>query len=139
MLLEFLKSVKDGRIDGNTGMTHLTLAAAAIALDRPGLTDEWLDWLFDPNYPVTNPKYSRTKDPVPWVMVAGLDSDGMGGECGGYGLIWTGGMIKLAALLADYPTYARHNLLKEYPKLRQCFLVYTRHSQRAGCDDAQRW
>lgn len=34
--------------------------------------------------------------------------------------------IKLAALLADYPTYARHNLLKEYPKLRQCFLVYTR-------------
>lgn len=126
LLLEFLKSVKDGRIDGNTGMTHLTLATAALALDRPGLSGQWLDWLFAPDYPVTNPNYPRTKDPVPWVMVEGLDGDGMGGECGGYGLIWTGGMIKLAALLAGYPAYTHHDLLSEYPKLRQCFLVYTR-------------
>lgn len=132
LLLEILKSVKDGRIDGNTGMTHTCLATAAIALDRPGLTDEWLDWLFDPNYPVTDPTYSRRKDPIPWVMVEGLDRDGMGQECGGYGLIWNRGMIRLAEILASYPAYNRHNRLQEYPKLRQCFFV----EARLNCLDA---
>lgn len=132
LLLEFLKSVKDGRADGNTGMTHICLATTAIALDRPSVTDEWLDWLFDPNYPVTNPKYPRTKDPVPWAMVEGLDRNGMGGECGGYGLIWSRGMISLAEILAGYPAYTRHNMVKEYPKLRQCFLI----QPRLNCLDA---
>jgi oligo-alginate lyase len=126
LLLEFLKAVKDGRIDGNTGMTHTCLTTTAIALDRPGVTEEWLDWLFDPNFPVTNPKYSRTKDPVPWVMVEGLDQDGMGGECGGYGTIWTRSMAALAEALAAYPSYTRHNIAREYPKLKQCYLVETR-------------
>jgi hypothetical protein len=126
LLLEILRSVKDGRIDGNTGMSHTCLALAAIALDRPGLTDEWLDWLFDPAFPVTNPAYRRAKDPVPWAMVEGLDRDGMGGECGGYGLIWSRCMLRLAEILADYPAYQRHDLLKEYPKLRQCVLVEAR-------------
>jgi len=132
LLLEILQSIKDGRIDGNTGMSHTCLATTAIALDRPGLTEEWLDWLFDPNYPVTDPTYPRQKDPVPWVMVEGLDRDGMGGECGGYGLIWSRGMINLAEILANYPAYTRHNMLKEYPKLRQCFFV----EPRLNCLDA---
>ncbi len=126
LLLEFLKAVKDGRIDGNTGMTHTCLTTTAIALDRPGVTEEWLDWLFDPAFPVTNPKYSRTKDPVPWVMVEGLDRDGMGGECGGYGTIWTRGMGVLAEALAAYPQYTRHNMVKEYPKLRLSYLIEAR-------------
>ncbi len=132
ILLEALKAVKDGRIDGNTGMTHTTLAYAAIALDRPGLTEEWLDWLFDPAYPVTNPAHPRTKDPVPWVMTEGLDRDGMGGECGGYGLIWSRGMASLAEILAGYPAYTRHNMVKEYPKLRLCYLI----EPRLNCLDA---
>ena len=126
LLLEILRSVKDGRIDGNTGMTHTCLAVTAIALDRPGVTEEWLDWLFDPAFPVTNPDYRRTKDSVPWAMVEGLDRDGMGGECGGYGLIWSRCMLRLAEILADYPAYQRHDLLKEYPKLRQSVLVEAR-------------
>lgn len=126
LLLEVLKSVKDGRIDGNTGMTHTCLAVAAIAPDRPDVTAEWLDWLFDPDFPVTNPRYRRTKDPVPWALVEGLDRDGMGGECGGYGLIWSRGMLRLAEILAAYPAYQRHDLLREYPKLRQSVLVEAR-------------
>ncbi len=126
LLLEFLKAVKDGRIDGNTGMTHTCMTTTAIALDRPGVTDEWLDWLFDPDFPVTNPNYHRTKDPVPWVMIEGLDRDGMGGECGGYGTIWTRGMGSLAEALAAYPEYTGHNMVKEYPKLRLSYLVEAR-------------
>ena len=126
LLLEFLKAVKDGRIDGNTGMTHTCLTTTAIALDRPGVTQEWLDWLFDPRFPVTNPRYRRTKDSVPWVMIEGLDRDGMGGECGGYGTIWTRGMAALAEALAAYPTYTRHNMVQEYSKLKLCYRVEAR-------------
>ena len=123
LLLEALESCKDGRISGNTGMTHTCLAANAIALDRPGATEQWLDWLFDPRFP----GHKRwMKDPVPWVLVEGLDRDGMGGECGGYGLIWTRSMHELADTLAAYPEYKKHDLTAEYPKLKQSFFVQSR-------------
>lgn len=121
-LLEALRSVKDGRIDGNTGMTHCSLATSAIALDDPALTREWLDWLFAPGFPGIN---ANKKDPVPWVLTEGLDRDGMGGECGGYGLIWTTRMQRLVGILAAYPEY-KHDLVENYPKLRQSFLVESR-------------
>jgi len=123
LLLEALKSCKDGRISGNTGMTHTCLAVNAVALDRPGVTEEWLDWLFDPEFP----GHKRwTKDPVPWVLIEGLDRDGMGGENGGYGLIWTRGMHELAEILTAYPEYTKHNLVADYPKLKQSFFVQSR-------------
>ena len=125
-LQEVFKSVQDGRINGNTGMTHTCLATAAIALDRPGLSEQWLDWLFDPQYPAINANYPRHKDPVPWVMVQGLDRDGMGGECGTYGLIWSQGMLSLAEILAAYPAYTRHDMVRDYPQLRQAVLVEAR-------------
>ncbi len=123
LLLEALKSVKDGRISGNTGMNHSSLATAAIALDDPELTPEWLDWLFHPGFPGD---HSAQKDPVPWVLTEGLDRDGMGGECGGYGLIWTRHMRELVQILSHYPEYTRHNLVADYPKLKQAYLVESR-------------
>ncbi len=123
LLIEFLISVKDGRISGNTGMTHTALATAAIALDREGVTDEWLDWLFDPGFPG---EFTNSKDPLPWVLTEGLDRDGMGGECGGYGLIWTRSMVSLAELLASYPLYTRRNMVAEFPKLKQAYLIEAR-------------
>lgn len=132
LLLEVLKSVKDGRIDGNTGMTHTCLATAAIALDRKGVSDEWMDWLFDPNYPVTDPTYPHRKDSVPWVLVEGLDRDGMGGECGGYGLIWSGRMMALADILTRCPVYTKRNVVREFPKLKQVFFI----QPRLNCLDA---
>ena len=123
LLLEVLKSCKDGRISGNTGMTHTCLAVAAIALDRKGLTEQWLDWLFDPGFPG---EFTRHKNPVPWVLVGGLDRDGMGAECGGYGLIWTRSFVGLAEMLTSYPDYTRHNMVSEYPKLKQCFYIEPR-------------
>lgn len=123
LLLEILKSVKEGRISGNTGSTHECLVQAAVALDRESATTQWLDWLFDPGFPGDIGRY---KDPVPWVLVEGLDGDGMGRECGGYGLIWKSRMIDLAVLLAAYPDYTSHNLLTEYPKLKQAFFIEPR-------------
>ncbi|MBB29277.1 MAG: hypothetical protein CME25_10310 [Gemmatimonadetes bacterium] len=122
-LLEGLISVKDGRIRGNTGMTHCSLAAAAIALDDPELTPQYLDWLFDPNYPSEKDK---NKDPVSWVLTEGLDRDGMGGECGSYGFIWSRYMRELAGILRRYPEYKSHDLIAEYPKLKQAYFIESR-------------
>ena len=129
LVMEGLKSCRDGRIRGNTGMTHTSLATSAIALDRAEVTEEWLDWLFDPVYPG---EYNTHKDPLPWVLEEGLDRDGMGGECGGYGFIWTSTMQQLAELLAYYPDYTRHNLAADYPKLKQTFFI----EPRINCLDA---
>ncbi len=123
VLLEALDSVKDGRIAGNTGMTHCSLAVLAIALDDPILTPQWLDWLYDPGFPGD---YTKRKDPVPWVLTEGLDRDGMGGENGGYGLIWTRRMHELVGILAAHPEYTQHDLVANYPKLKQSFFVQSR-------------
>ena len=123
LLLEALASVKDGRISGNTGMNHSFLATAALALDDPELTPQWLDWLFHPGFPG---EHAARNDPVTWVLTEGLDRDGMGGECGGYGLIWTRHMRELAQILSAWPEYTKHNLVADYPKLKQAFLVESR-------------
>jgi len=117
LLLEILKSIKDGRIAGNTGYNQRCLAVTAIALDRPEVTEEWLDWLFAPGFPTGS---------VSEVLVGGLDRDGMGRECGGYGLIWPRTFGDLAEVLPFYPEYTEHDIVKEYPKLKQGFLVESR-------------
>lgn len=128
-LLEVLAGTRDGRIYGNTGMHQGTVVTAAIALDRPGVTDEWLDWLFDPNYPGD---FARKKDSIYWVLTEGLDRDGMGGEVGGYGLIWTRSLIEVATTLARYTPYTNHDIVREFPKLKQAFLI----EARINCLDA---
>ncbi|NUQ63896.1 MAG: heparinase II/III family protein [Pirellulales bacterium] len=121
LILEILRSCKDGRIAGNLGMTHTCAAVAAIALDRPEETPQWLDWLFQPEFPGWGGPGG-----VPWLLTEGLDADGMGGECGGYGLIWSRSLIELAELLAAYPRYRRHDMIRQFPKLKQCFFVESR-------------
>jgi len=120
LLLEMLRSYKDGRIDGNKARIR-NPAAAAIALDRGEITEEWLDYLFDPGFP-----HEKYQNPVPQLAVDGLDRDGMGAMCGGYGLMQKNSLIDLAEILAAYPDYTKHNLVAEYPKLRQCFLIEPR-------------
>lgn len=128
LLLEMLKSYRDGRIDGNKARIR-NPAAAAIALDRGVETEAWLDYLFDPGFPG---KHYRHPNPVPWLAVEGLDRDGMGSMCGGYGLMQKGSLMDLAEVLAAYPDYTKHSLTADYPKLKQAFLV----EARLACLDA---
>lgn len=134
LLLEILKATRDGQIWGNTGHHQMCVATTAIALDRDETTTEWLDWLFDPMYPgeFIEEHDNWKHDPLPWVLTEGLDRDGMGGECGNYGLIWTGYMRRIAPLLAKYPEYTGHDLVREYPKLKQAFVV----ESKLNCLDA---
>ena len=123
LVMEILISCKDGRISPNIGGTHVSVIYAAVALDRPKVTNEWLDYIFDPNFPGD---YTKSKYPLQWIMVQGIDRDGMGGENGGYGLGWVRRAQQFPDLLAMYPDYEGHDLVAEYPKLRQCFYIEPR-------------
>jgi len=123
LVKEVLISCQDGRIAPNMGGTHVTIALGACALDRPQETEKWLDALFDPASEVWGATW---QEPLPWFFVEGIDRDGMGRECGGYGLGWTRRAQGFADLLQIYPDYQKHNLVAEYPKLKQCFYVEPR-------------
>ncbi len=126
LLVSMLESYKDGRVDGNKARIR-NPAAAAIALDRGDVTQQWLDYLFDPGFP-----HEKYQNPVPQLAVEGLDRDGMGAMCGGYGLMQKDSLIDLAEVLAAYPEYTTHNIVAEYPKLKQAFLI----THRLHCLDA---
>ena len=117
ILLEMLNSYKDGRIDGNRARIR-NPAAGAIALDKPGVTEEWLDYIFAPGFP-----HEKYQNPVPFLAMEGLDRDGMGSMCGGYGTMQKNSLIDLAEVMAAYPEYTTHDLVADYPKLKQAFLI----------------
>jgi len=131
LLLEFAKSVKDGRIRGNEGMYQRAMIAAAIALDRQPTTNELLDWVFRPGkrgrpqpggqwlFPVSGGRLPRT-------INYRMDRDGMGDEGAvGYAL-WGAGLVKVAQLLDCYPDYDRHSVFRDFPKYKHCFLTPAR-------------
>jgi hypothetical protein len=128
LLLEILRSCKDRRIDGNLGMTHTCTAVTALALDDGEETPRWLDWLFGPSFP----GWRSVSGGIPGMLMDGIDADGMGGECGKYGLIWSRHAIELGDLLASRPRYSQYDMVKRFPKLKQCFFV----EERLACLDA---
>ena len=113
LIREFIKGVRDGRIRGNEGMQQYSMAAAAIALDRTGETDEALDWLFEPN-----------GGRIPYVLVELLSREGLSHESGlGYASIPARSFQDVAELLRGYERYRRHDLYVDYPKFRNCFTM----------------
>ena len=125
LLLEFAKSVRDGRIGGNEGMYQKTMAATAIALDSQPKTTELLDWVFRPG------RRRRRKDGtrpinggnVPFILNNTIGRDGMGTEgAPGYSL-WAHTMLEMAELLEAYPDYTRHSIFHDFPKYRQAFIT----------------
>jgi hypothetical protein len=129
LLLEIVKGVKDCRISGNEGMHQVSIAAAAIALDRQPLTNELLDWIFSPGARSRNKKTGRGVNSggnVPFIINGTMDRDGMGSEgAPGYSS-WGTTMFTLADLLERYPAYTRHNMFRDFPKYKQSFLTPVR-------------
>lgn len=129
LLLEFYKSARDGRIRGNEGMCQTSMIATAIALDRPGKTDEILDWVFAPEVggPKWNdPTYDRTGGHIPEVFVGIMDRDGLGNEgAPGYSC-WALSFLEGARLLHDYTKYKKHDFFRDFPKYKQFFYSVTR-------------
>lgn len=116
-LLEFIKGIQDRRIWGNPGMQQESMAATAIALDRPGVTEQALDWLFQPD-----PGKPPGGGSIPGVLIERLCREGFSDEAGlGYASIPAKSFGAVADLLQRYPQYEKHNLYRDYPKFRNCF------------------
>jgi len=121
LLLEFVKSVKDGRIAGNEGMHQNSMAAAAMALDTEPLTTQLLDWVFSPGR--RDKKGHRNGGNLPFVLMNKMDRDGMGSEgAPGYSC-WGLTLLTTAELLRTYPAYTNHNIYRDFPKYKQCLLT----------------
>lgn len=129
-LTSMLNSYKDNNISGNTARLRNPVAAA-IALDRGPETAKWLDYVFSPGYPMAPFGTSPIGNPIPYMLVEGADRDGMGGMCGGYGQFVSATLRDLVDVLRAYPEY-KSDIVSEYPKLRQCFLI----DARLNCLDA---
>ena len=106
-------AVLDGRISGNEGMQQMTMATAALALNKAPETNEWLDWLFAPR-----------GGAMPGFIVGQMDRDGGSSEAApGYAMFAGIMFSRIAAKLHDYPGYQGPDMFREYPQLRASFLL----------------
>ena len=106
-----------GRIEGNEGMYQHTMAVAAIVLDEPGTTDEWLDWVFAPgNMRAGDAGGGNMLD----IFDKKVDDDGMGDEASpSYNGIWRNKFRQISDILEVYPRYTRHSItgIPKYKKM----------------------
>ena len=117
-----IHQVHDGilarKIEGNEGMYQNTMATAAIVLDEPGTSDEWLDWIFADG----DVRHGAlTGGNMVRVFSQKVDDDGMGDEASpAYNSIWRSLFRSISDLLALYPRYTKHQFA-DNPKYRKMF------------------
>ncbi len=108
----FCQAVLDENILGNVGSTQRAMAIAAIALDRPELTEKYLDWLFEPNGGM-----------IPTIVVDLVDRDGPSYEASTSYSLSPRSLYPVADLLRAYEGYTKHDLYRDYPKMKQVFMA----------------
>jgi len=125
LLFEFIKSIKNRQIFGNPGMHQISMAVTAIALDRPGVTEKNLDWLFEPNeMKLTGPYYDNPPvgGQIPRILRENLGREGLSEEVGlGYASIPVQSLVIVADLLRQYPGYTKRDIYRDFPKFRNGF------------------
>ncbi len=113
LLREFIVGIKDHRIQGNPGMHHYAMACAAIVLDESVETEAALDWLFE-----------STDGGIPYILGERLGREGFSNEAAlGYSRIPAMTFYKTVELLRRYPAYSKHDILRDYPKFRNCYTM----------------
>lgn len=111
LLTLFCEAVIAKNIAGNVGSTQRAMALAAIALDRPELTERYLDWLFEP-----------TGGMIPTILVDLVSRDGPSFEAApGYSRA-PNSLVPVADLLRSYAAYDKQDIYRDYPKLKWVFL-----------------
>ncbi len=118
LLREVYKGALSKKIKGNQGMHQLSVAMAALALDSPPETTEWLDWVFAPD-----------GGNISGQMINNLDHDGTTEEgAPGYTFMWGRLVTDLADRLEGYKGYTKHNIIKEFPQYGTTFIAAYRMS-----------
>lgn len=111
ILRQIFPAVQSARIRGNFGMHQSTLALAAVTLDDPGASREWLDWVFQTGGLVRDPDWRLTGGDVLATLVDDVDRDGFGNEAApGYNTLWVGQLRGVADILRGYDRYPAADL-----------------------------
>ena len=111
-----IHQVHDGivnrQIDGNEGMYQNAMATAAVVLDEPGTSDEWLDWIFaDGDVRHTGKGGGNMVS----IFKNKVDDDGMGDEASpGYNSGWRTLFRSLCDILDNYPKYKNHRFVDNH-------------------------
>jgi len=117
-----IRQVHDGivnrQIEGNEGMYQNAMATAAVVLDEPKTSDEWLDWIFaDGDVRHTGKGGGNMVN----IFKNKVDEDGMGDEASpGYNSGWRTLFRSLADILDNYPKY-KNNRFVDNPKYKKMF------------------
>ncbi len=144
LLHETYKGILHKDIIGNVGMHHYALALAAVVLDDPIVSAEWLDFVFRPGDARPVDRETTGLD-LNNLFVNVIDRDGFGDEASpGYNDIWLGKFLSIANLLNGYVingTDISYDLYKN-PKFLQMFssmlhLIITDSQTPAIGDSAQ--
>lgn len=118
-------SILNGRIRGNEGMHQNTMAIAAVVLDEPKTSEDWLDWVFkdgDARRPDQGGNMSG-------IFKTKVDDDGMGNEASpAYNSLWRNLFRSISDILALYPKYTRNSFINN-PKYKKMFQAPV----RLGC------
>ncbi|WP_127581515.1 heparinase II/III domain-containing protein [Paenibacillus koleovorans] len=105
-------AIRNGQILGNTGMHERAAALAAVVLDSPPETVEWLDFVFQPN---------EAGDGIRQALVDKVDRDGHGDESApSYNSLWLDSFAELAELLEDCRHY-NQGVLWNHVKFKKMF------------------
>jgi len=120
LLIELAKSVKDGRIRGNEGMHQRAMVHAAIALDRQPLTNQLLDWVFEPmvRTRMDEGRQAISGGNVPYVITQKMDRDGMGNEGSTMYSCWGHGLSRILDRIDAYHDYQSQGPLRDFLRLK---------------------
>ncbi len=117
ILHEVHDEIISGNISGNEGMHQYSMTLAAIVLDDPEYTNEWLDWLFADG--VRGPNIQGGNMIRMFTEV--VDDDGMGNEASpSYNSIWRSQFRKISEALQIYGKYARNSFISQ-PNYKKMF------------------
>lgn len=109
--------VRSTRIFGNFGMHQSALAAAAVVIDEPTASKEWLDFVFAAGQLLENPWRSTGGDVGP-TLVDLVDRDGWINEAAPeYNQYPVGSLRSIADVLAGFDTYPAADIYA-HPKYR---------------------
>ncbi|WP_176706620.1 Ig-like domain-containing protein [Paenibacillus hemerocallicola] len=129
--------VRESQIRGNMGMHQSALALAAVVLDEPGTSKDWLDFVFqsgdlirvtDPDAPYGR-QYRVTGGDMSRLLVDEVDQDGMGNEAApGYNAGWLRNFLETAEVLDGYERYPEYDLYQNV-KFRKMFFSHFQLTQ----------
>ncbi|WP_216843438.1 heparinase II/III domain-containing protein [Phytoactinopolyspora alkaliphila] len=121
ILRETCRGVLSAKIFGNFGMHQNTLASAAVVLDDPDASPQWIDFVFANGGRVQDPDYRVTGGAFYQTLIDKVDRDGAGDEgAPSYNRLWIGHVKGVADVLAGYADYPQADLY-EHPKYRKMF------------------